>query len=314
MPKVTGSTDVYLILGDPVAQVRAPEIFNLIFASMAIDAVLVPVRVAPQHLQAFVETVFLAPNIKGLVVAIPHKAPMVGLLDVCSELGTIAGAVNGVRRNADGAVEGGQFDGEGFVASLTYFNIAYANKRALIVGAGGAGAAISASLAVARSTGAAREVALFDIVPGKAQQVAARIAAATGIKIHAAASSDPAGFDVVVNATPLGLKLTDPMPCDATRLEPHAGLVDIVMKNQPTPLVRAARARGLNAQPGFEMLIQQMHLYLDFFGFAAATRRVREDATFLREKIYPADMKDEIHRPYEAGKPSDKALVPVLPY
>ena len=309
MPKVTGSTDVYLIVGDPVAQVRAPEIFNLIFASMAIDAVLIPARVAPQHLQAFAKTAFLASNIKGLVVAIPHKAPMLGLLDVCSELGSIAGAVNGVRRNADGSLEGGQFDGEGFVASLAYFNIAYANKRVLIVGAGGGGTAIGASLAVARSTGAAREVALFDIVPGKAQQVAARIAAATGVKIYAATSSDPTGFDVVVNATPLGLQLTDPMPCDVTRLGPHAALVDIVMKDQPTSLVRAARARGLNAQPGFEMLIQQTHLYLDFFGFAEAARRVREDATFLRERIYPAEMRDEIHRPFEAGKHSDKVVI-----
>jgi shikimate dehydrogenase len=306
MPKVTGSTDVYLILGDPVEQVRAPETFNLIFARTGIDAVLVPVRVAPAHLEAFVKTAFLAPNIKGLWVAIPHKAPMVGLLDHCSELGAIAGAVNGVRRNADGSIEGGLFDGEGFVASLAYFNIAYVNKRVLIVGAGGGAAAIGASLALTRDTGAAREVAFFDPAPGKARAIALRIAAATGIRVYAVDNNDPAGFDLVVNASPLGLKLTDPMPFDVARLEPHAALVDIVMKNQPTPIVRAARARGLNAQPGFEMMIQQTHLYLDFFGFAEAAAHVRRDATYLREQIYPADLTDEIHRPFQPNATSSR--------
>lgn len=298
-PHVTGTTDVYLIVGDPVEQVRAPEIFNSLFASMGIDAVLVPVLVAPENLDTFVKSAFLGKNIKGMWVAIPHKAPMLGVLDHCSELGRIAGAVNAVRRNADGTIEGGLFDGEGFVASLDYFNVGYAGKRVLIVGAGGGAAAIGASLA--RSVGAAREVAFYDPAPGKAQEVALRIAEAAGTDVFAVASSDPAGFDVVVNASPLGLKLTDPMPCDVARLEPHAALIDIVMKNQPTPVVRAARARGLNAQPGFEMLIQQTPMYLDFFGFSEAAQRVRRDATFLREQIYPALLQDEIRRPAQAG-------------
>jgi shikimate dehydrogenase len=295
MPVVTGNTDVYLILGDPVEQVRAPELFNQIFARMGIDAVLVPVHVAPDHLEVFVKTAFLAKNIKGMWVAIPHKAPMMGLLDSCSELGRIAGAVNGVRRNAQGQIEGGLFDGEGLLASLDYFNMGYAGQRVLIVGAGGGAAAIGTSLACAGS-GAAAEVAFYDPVPGKANAVAARIAAASRGRLFSVDSNDPAGFDLVINASPLGLKLDDPMPCDVSRLEPDAALLDIVMKNQPTPLVRAARARGLNAQPGFEMMIQQTHLDLEFFGYSDAAQMVRHDATFLREQIYPAALQDEIRR------------------
>jgi shikimate dehydrogenase len=114
--------------------------------------------------------------------------------------------------------------------------------------------------------------------------------------VQAVATSDPAGFDLVVNASPLGMAPGDPLPCDISRLEPHAALVDIVMKNQPTPLVLAARARGLNAQPGFEMLIQQAHLYLDFFGMTQAAAAVRQDATALRERIYPPKLHGEIRR------------------
>ena len=101
-------------------------------------------------------------------------------------------------------------------------------------------------------------------------------------------SNDPADYDLVINASPLGLDVRDPLPCDVARMAPHAALVDILMKNQPTPLVRAARARGLVAETGFEMMVQQAHLYLDFFGFHAAAQAVREDSDFLRDLFVPA--------------------------
>lgn len=293
-PAISGNTDVYFILGDPVAQVLAPAVFNPLFAHFGVDAVLVPVQVAPADLIPFVKGAFLGKNIKGLWVTIPHKTPIMGVLDHCSALARMAGAVNAVRRNADGTLEGGLFDGEGFLASLAHFNMSYAGKRVLILGAGGAAAAIGASLAWARGTAAATEVAFFDPTPGKAFETAARLMAATGTPVHAVDSSDPAGFDLVVNASPLGLSLSDPLPCDVARLSPSAALMDIVMKNQPTPVVRAARARGLNAQPGFEMLIQQAHLYLDFFGFHAMAEALRQDANSVRELIYPPAMQGEI--------------------
>ncbi len=289
---VNGSTDVYLILGDPVEQVMAPDIFNPLFAQMGINAVLVPVCVAPENVQAFVKTAFLAKNIKGMWVTIPHKTPVVEVLDHCSELGRAAGAVNAIRRNADGSLEGGLFDGEGLKASLDYFNMAYTGKKVLIIGAGGAAAAIGASLS--RGAKAAAEIAFFDPSPGKAQDIADRLTNPNGTQVRAAQSSDPSGFDLVLNASPLGLKPSDPMPCDVSRMQAHAALMDIVMKNQPSPVVRAARSRGLNAQPGFEMMIQQADLYLDFFGFAEAANAVRKDATPMRQQIYPAVMQGEI--------------------
>jgi shikimate dehydrogenase len=289
VPSISGTTDVYLILGDPVEQVRAPDAFNLIFAKMGTDAVLVPVHVAPVNLNAFVRTAFLAKNIKGMWVTIPHKTPIMDALDSCDALGRIAGAVNAVRRSATGQIEGGLFDGQGFVASLDYFGVAWVGKRVLVVGAGGAAAAIGASMACG-APGASAQVAFFDPVPGRAQALAARIAEAAreNTRVNAVDSNDPSGFDVVINASPLGLNPSDPMPCDVTRMEPHAALMDILMKNQPTPVVRAARARGLVAHPGYEMMVQQTHLYLDFFGFAEAAQQVRRDAGFIRNMIDPA--------------------------
>ena len=292
---IDGRTAVYLIVGDPVEQVQAPAIFNRIFALFGINAVLLPVHIAPADLQSFVTSAFRARNIQGLCVTIPHKTPMLSWLDSCTDLARMAGAVNAVRRTASGQLEGGLFDGEGFVTSLDYFQIAYAAKRVLILGAGGAAAAIAASLALAGAQAPA-EIAFFDPTPSRAAEAAARIAQGSTVAAHAVATNDPAGFDLVINASPLGLKSTDPLPCDVARMGNGTALVDILMKNQPTALVRAVRARGLVAEPGFEMLIQQTHNYLDFFGFHEAAREVRKDADFLRALIYPAELQSEIRR------------------
>lgn len=285
-PRITGSTDVFLILGDPVEQVKAPESFNRIFARFGIDAVLVPAQVPAGDLLDFVRAVFKAPNVRGLWVTIPHKTPITALLGECDDLGRVAGAVNAVRRNPDGSLSGALFDGEGFIASLDHSGIAWRGRRVLVIGAGGAGAAIGASLA--RGTQAVRSLAFFDTAASQACTLAARLAQHTGMRVEAVDSNDPAGYDLVINASPLGLEPGDPLPCNVDRMDSHAALVDILMKNQPTPVVRAARARGLVAQPGFEMMIQQAHLYLDFFGFDAAARAVREDSEFLRNLFPPA--------------------------
>jgi shikimate dehydrogenase len=294
---ISGSTDVYLILGDPIEQVLAPETFNPLFAQFGRDAVLVPVQVAPDHLHSFVKATFLTKNIKGLWVTIPHKTSVMDLMTRCCDLARLAGAVNAVRRNADNTLEGGLFDGEGFISSLDHFNITYAGKKVLLLGAGGAAAAIGASLVQRSTSGHAAELALFDPTPGRASALASRLAGSQTARVYATDSSDPAGFDLVVNASPLGLKARDPLPCDVARIDAHAALVDIVMKNYPTPLISAARARGLQAEPGFEMLIQQAHLYMEFFGFHDIAAALRQDASTLRQQIYPAALKAGLHQP-----------------
>ena len=283
--EITGSTRVFLIVGDPIEQVRAPELFNHLFRRHGIDAVLVPANVQPADLTAFVRNVTAARNIDGFWVAIPHKTAMVGLLDRCDRLGRAAGAVNATRRNADGTLEGALFDGIGFVKALDHFGIPLEGRKVLVVGVGGGGVAIAASLAE-RGVG---RLALFDTVPGRTDAVARQLHAEFGVGAVAIAQPDPAGFDIVVNATPLGLTAGDPLPFDVERCEPHAAVIDILMKNQPTPLLRACRARGLVCHPGYEMLVQQIPEYLAFFGFEALARKVQADAAELRALLAPQD-------------------------
>jgi shikimate dehydrogenase len=291
----SAGTDVYLMLGDSAEQSLITDMFNPIFSGTGIDARLVPVSGVPENLGPWVKNALAAANTKGFWVAHAHQSAVINLLDHCSSLGRVAGGVNVIRRNQDGKLEGALFDGVGFVASLIYFGISYADKRVLILGAGGAAAAIAASLARPEDTVCAAEIAIYDVSSAQSAKVAQRIALATGTPVVAATCNDPAGFDLVVNASPLGLAPDDPLPCDVSRMQAHACVLDLVMQNQPTALLRAARARGLQAQPGFEMLVQQAHLFLDFFGFSQAAGMLRRDASVLRQQIYPLALQHEIH-------------------
>ena len=276
---ISGTTRVFLILGDPVAQVRAPETFNHLFARHGVDAVLVPALVAPRDFAAFVRHAFTARNIDGLMLTIPHKTAMLALLDRCDRAGTIAQAVNAARRNADGTIDGALFDGVGFVKGLDHLGITPSGARVLVVGAGGGGVAIAVALAERGVTG----LALYDLDAERSAAVAARLRGVwPAIDIVAAATPDPAGFDLVVNATPLGLNADDPLPFDPARLDAGAAVVDILMKKQPTPLLRACQARGINAHPGFEMMIQQAPEYLEFLGLHELARTVAGDSSELR--------------------------------
>ena len=296
-PSIVGSTSVYLLPGDPVTNVRLPRMFNAVFERCGIDAVMVPVQVAKRDLAVFVKAAFLAKNVRGMAIAPPHKPLLVDLLDGCGLFGRVAGSVNVVRRIANGELEGDLFDGEGLIGALDRYNIPFRGKRVLILGAGVSAAAIGVALAEGGTVNGAEHIAFHDIVAGKAAGVAAQLDAFFDATTVAVDSSDPAGYDLVVNATSLGLKPDDALPVDVARMEPHAALFDILLRNQPTPLVRAARARGLHAQAGFEMLVQQMPHYFEFFGHRDAAHALRHDADFLRELIYPAAMADEIRHP-----------------
>jgi shikimate dehydrogenase len=271
---IRGSTELMFVIADPVAQVKAPEAANRLLARAGVDAVVVPARVQGAHLEGFVREALALPNARGLFVSIPHKTPLVGLLDRLDGIAGAAGAVNAVRRGADGALEGALFDGAGFLAALHHHATPLAGARALLVGAGGAGLAIAAALAGAPLA----ELQVHDRDADRAATLAARAGALAAFPVRRAASgSDPAGFDLVVQATPLGLAPGDTFPLDADRIEPGATLMDILMTREPTPLVQAARRRGVRAHMGHEMLVQQLPEYLAYFGFAELARALRAE-------------------------------------
>jgi shikimate dehydrogenase len=197
----------------------------------------------------------------------PHKVTTVPLLDEVMTTAKVAGACNAVRLGPGGTLVGDMFDGEGFVRGILRKGRMLGGARALVVGSGGVGSAIVASLAKA----GVAELALFDAHAATMNGLAERLRTYyPALKIEVG-SKDPAGFDVVVNATPLGMKDGDPLPMDVDRIAPSTVVGEVVMKQEITPFLAAARARGCEIQVGTDMLFEQIPAYLEFFGFRTTT-------------------------------------------
>ena len=283
MTSITGTTRVFYILGDPVAQVRAPEVYNHLFQRHDVDAVLVPLKLPAAALPGFLEHGMKAENIEGFWATIPHKSALAALLQPTDPVAAIAGAVNAVKRHADGRLEAALFDGIGFVKGLDHFGIGVQGRRVLVVGAGGGGHAVAAALAQR----APATLAVFNRTPARAASLVERLRAIVGPAAIVADSADPAGFDLIVNCTSQGLKPDDALPFDPARVDAGAAVVDIIMSKVPTPLLHACRERGLKAEAGFEMLVQQIPEYLRFFGFDTIARALQSDLSGVRTLLYP---------------------------
>ncbi len=264
---IRGSTTLIAHIGWPTHSFKSSLIYNPYFEQSGIDAVVVPMGCQAEHYAALLKAVFTLTNIAGALITMPHKVSTVALLDDATPTVQIAGACNAVRRSADGRLQGDLFDGEGFVRGMRNKGCDLEGARALVVGCGGVGSAIAASLAQA----GVGSLDLHDRDPTPAQALAARLHAHHPQLEVRAGHCDPAGCSLVVNATPMGMNDGDPLPMDVSRIDPSAYVGEVVMKDQMTAFLRAAAARGCRVQVGTDMLFEQIPAYLEFFGLPSAT-------------------------------------------
>jgi len=264
---IRGTTTLIAHFGDPIAPVKAPMIYNPYFEQKGIDAVVVPMGVRAADYPTTLKSVFRFTNLRGALVTMPHKVTTVALLDDCSTTVKVAGACNAVLLRPDGTLYGEMFDGGGFVRGVERKGFPLRGARCLVVGTGGVGSAIAAALAGA----GAGAIALWDTYAPGRDALAARLSQHYPAIEVRTDTRDPQGFDLVVNGTPLGMNEGDPLPVDVTRLAPSTFVGEVVMKQEITPLLRAARERGCPTQIGTDMLFEQIPLYLEFFGFGHAT-------------------------------------------
>ena len=270
MTRVSGTTQVFPVVAWPVEQVKAPAIYNAYFTKHGIDAVCVPMCVAPDDYVAFARAMMRASNVGGLCISIPHKPMTLCLADVVTQAAATAGAANAMYRNADGQVVADMIDGEGFVRALdltTRSQFDYSVNSALVVGCGGVGSAIAASLA-GRGIAA---LGLIDIDSTMAERLASSLRSRyPGVEISTQAAEE-SRFDLMVNGTPLGMQPGDRMPFSLERAKPTAVIADCGMKTEMTELLRVAQSRGHPIQRGKEMLFEQAPLYMDRFGWPGTT-------------------------------------------
>lgn len=255
---LSGATRLYVIIGDPIAQVKAPAGITASFAARGHDAVLVPVQVAAADVVACVAGLSLASNLDGIVVTVPHKFTACGLCASLTERARFLGSVNVMRRGPQGW-HGDMLDGLGFVGAIEAAGFVPQGKRALQIGAGGAGTAIALALLEADLA----HLSLHDSDTARRDALITRLAARFGTRVGPG-SADPTGYDLAVNATPAGMRAGDPLPLMAERLSPMTFVGDVITVPEATPLLAAARARGCPTSTGVAMFDAAREAMVDF--------------------------------------------------
>ena len=259
---INGNTEIIAHIGYPTYSFKSPMIYNPYFEQAGINAVEVPMGCQAPDYPTFLRSVFQLTNIRGALITMPHKVTTVGLLDEVTATVKVAGACNAVKRTEDGRLIGDMFDGAGFVRGVQRKGLDLGGARVLVVGSGGVGSAIAASLAGAGIA----SITLFDVNQASAEALGQRIQAHYPQIEVRTGSNDPAGHDLVVNATPMGMKAGDPLPLDVNRLAPETFVGEVVMASEVTAFLAAARERGCRTQVGSDMLFEQIPAYLEYFG------------------------------------------------
>jgi shikimate dehydrogenase len=264
---ISGRTTLIAHIGYPTEAFKAPMIYNPFFEKAGIDAVVMPMGVQAADYPEFLRALRNVTNLRGALVTMPHKKTTIELADEVSPTARIAGAANALLKREDGSLLADMFDGEGFVRGVRRKGRNLEGASALVIGAGGVGSAIAASLAAAGVT----RMGLDDAMDDAARTLGERLSGHYPELKVGTGSADPTGYDLVVNATPLGMNEGDPLPIDMSLVASTTFVGEVVMKTAITPFLRAAQERGCDTQVGTDMLFEQIPAYLEFFGFGTAT-------------------------------------------
>ena len=261
--RITGQTKIMLLMADPVSHVRGTEAITAFMRSHGHDFVCVPTHVSADDLPTMIAALRKLRNCVGSGVTIPHKIPVAALLDELTPQARRIGSVNYIRRDPDGRLTGDNVDGSGFVCGAVAAGVELAGLRVLLVGAGGAGR----SLAFALADAGVRELVIANRDREKALQLAAAVSTVNRDVTVRVADADASGFDMVINATSLGMVGKGPGdPIDFTTLSPNMIVADIVMAPEKTRLLEAAESIGCRLIFGRQMMDGQLALMREFMG------------------------------------------------
>lgn len=261
-----GETRLIPILGDPIAQVKSPALLSDSLAARGLNAIVPPLHVAAAEFAEVVAALKRAGNVDGLVITVPHKFAAQAVCDRLTDQARFIGSANVIRREADGAWLGDNCDGQGYVAGIRAQGGRIEGASVLLVGAGGAGSAIAYEFL---RQGAAR-IAIHDADAERRAGLVARLN--QGFAGRATeGGSDPSGFDIVANATPMGMRAEDPLPVQAEALVPGQFVADCVTRPEITPLIAHARAIGCATMTGIGMFNGVSERMVAFFAEPALT-------------------------------------------
>jgi len=260
--RVDGATRLYAIVGDPIVQVKSPEVFSELFARAGMNAVMIPMHVLPERFEESMRALMGIANVDGLVATVPYKAQAVQFADRLGPTASRIRALNALRREPDGTWTGDMFDGLGFVRAFERKGEVLRGRRVALFGAGGAGSAIGCELA-------AVGVESLSIIDPRRERAAALAKTLSGTfpacRIDAV-EAVPSGVDMIVNASTIGMRDGDGLPGDIGPLAADTLVGDVVVSQEPTPLLRHAIRYGCHYVNGGEMMGGQSDALMSFFG------------------------------------------------
>lgn len=262
LPIVDGATRLYGIIGDPIAQVKSPEILTARMRAARRNALLLPMHVRPELFDETVRGLKALANLDGIVITVPYKPRILPFVDKLFPTGERVGAINAMRREPDGTWVGDMFDGKGMLRGLQEQGADPKGLRIMLLGAGGAGSAIADAVADAGAT----RLAIFDVDRKRAEELARRISKWHSGCVVVAGEPTVESIDILINATPIGMAENDPLPMTLGKLDPKFVAADVVVKPGPTPFLRQAEEQGCRIVGGRAMIAGQVSELMRFFG------------------------------------------------
>jgi shikimate dehydrogenase len=258
-----GSTKIYGCLADPIEHVKAPTIFTSIFNKKKIDAVMIPIHVSKDNLSEVISSLKLIKNFHGLTITIPHKTDIVTYCDFLEPDADKTKAVNWIKFDENRKLIGNNFDGKGFVNGFLEQKYSLTNKSVCLFGTGGAGVAIAYALAnenLKKLTFINRDINKANNLKGNINKIYSNL----HIQVLSHLNYELDDFDLVINATSLGLKNNDKLPFDVNKTRLDCIIADIIMNPSDTELLKQAKYMGRTIHYGKYMIESQIELVGNF--------------------------------------------------
>ena len=269
--EISGKTKILGLIGYPVTHTLSPAMHNAAFKVLGLDYVYLAFEVNPMDLEGAFSGI-RSLNFAGVNVTIPHKEAVLSLLDEVDREASVIGAVNTVV-NRDGKLCGFNTDGRGFIESLKEEGILTEQKKVFILGAGGASRAIAFSLALHKAS----TVAIFDVDQNKAQELLQDVSKVEPLCHVVMGNPENIGnFDIIINATPLGLKDSDPFPLRPELIKSDIVVYDVIYRH--TKLLEEAKSKGAKTVNGSGMLLWQGALAFELWTGVKAPVQIMRNA------------------------------------
>lgn len=258
---VNGKTRVYAIVGDPIEQVRSPEMVTWEMQKRDHNAVLIPMHIARDEFDSVMPHIMRMRNLDGLIFTIPFKAQAIALAKTLGPQASQIGAINALKKHSNGAWSGEIFDGIGCVEAFKQRGITLQDKRLQLIGLGGAGSAICVALAYEKP----KLLRLFDINAQTTERMAKMVNTISPQTVVEVGLPLAEGIDILLNASPVGMLNDARLPLAVQQFKKELIVFDAIVMPENTPLLSLAQDCGCQVVRGREMMLGQISKIVDYF-------------------------------------------------